>query len=117
VLEHLEAADVAIRRMLGVCRPGGTIVITVPDGRRDTFAGHFNFWTPESFRREFHSVKWDIQELDTTLVIVSQCPNGDSTRRMRALPGAFMVSENRAQWPQWHHRRRLRRGRNSINEG
>jgi len=78
VLEHLEAADVAIRRMLGVCRPGGTIVITVPDGRRDTFAGHFNFWTPESFRREFHSVKWDIQEFDTTLVIVTQCPNGDS---------------------------------------
>ena len=82
VLEHVEAADVAIKRMLGVCRPGGTIVITVPDGRRDTFAGHFNFWTPESFRREFHSLHWEIEELDTVLVIVTQRPHDDSAGSM-----------------------------------
>lgn len=53
VIEHLEAADVAVEKLMSVCRQGGTVVITVPDGRQDTFAGHFNFWTPESFRREF----------------------------------------------------------------
>jgi SAM-dependent methyltransferase len=96
VLEHLEAADVAIRRLLGVCRPGGTMVITVPDGRRDTFAGHFNFWTPESFRREFNSLKWDIEELDTTLLIVTQCPNGDSDEAdARVAPGIHGLPKSR----------------------
>jgi SAM-dependent methyltransferase len=53
VIEHLEAADRAIDQLCSRCLPKGWIVITVPDGRQDTFAGHFNFWTPESFCREF----------------------------------------------------------------
>jgi 2-polyprenyl-3-methyl-5-hydroxy-6-metoxy-1,4-benzoquinol methylase len=53
VLEHLEEAGMAMEQLVSVCRPDGCVVITVPEGRGDTFAGHFNFWTPESFRREF----------------------------------------------------------------
>jgi len=27
----------------------GILLITVPNGRNDTFAGHINFWSPESW--------------------------------------------------------------------
>ncbi|MEG2336387.1 MAG: hypothetical protein RSC04_01440, partial [Bacteroidales bacterium] len=28
---------------------GGTLVISVPDGRKDTYSGHIQFWSPESW--------------------------------------------------------------------
>jgi hypothetical protein len=28
----------------------GVLVVTVPDGRNDTFLGHINFWSPESWK-------------------------------------------------------------------
>jgi len=30
-------------------RPKGSLLITVPNGRLDTFDGHINFWSPESW--------------------------------------------------------------------
>jgi len=69
VLEHLEEADLAMKKLLAVLRPGGALVITVPQGRKDTFAGHFNFWTPESFRREFRALKPEIEEFEGYLFI------------------------------------------------
>jgi len=69
VLEHLEEADVAMKKLLTVVRPGGALVITVPQGRKDTFAGHFNFWTPESFQREFRALKPEIEEFEGYLFI------------------------------------------------
>lgn len=50
VLEHCEDPAGVIHDMLKVVRPGGVIVITVPDGRKDTWDGHIHFWSPESFR-------------------------------------------------------------------
>lgn len=70
VIEHLEEADRAVEKLVAVCRPGGTIVITAPHGRRDTFAGHFNFWTPESFCREFRAMKPEVEEFESYLFIV-----------------------------------------------
>ena len=70
VLEHLEDADMAMEQLQAVCRPGGTLVVTVPQGRKDTFAGHFNFWTEESFRREFREFRPEIEEFETYLFIV-----------------------------------------------
>jgi SAM-dependent methyltransferase len=69
VLEHLEDADLAMEALHGACRVGGTIAVTVPDGCRDTFAGHFNFWTPESFRREFRRLDPIVEELGSYLFI------------------------------------------------
>lgn len=43
-LEHIEAADVALANMVSWLAPGGVLVLTVPDGARDTFAGHVHFW-------------------------------------------------------------------------
>lgn len=62
VLEHLVHPAGALRTLLGMLHPGGTLVLTVPDGRRDSFPalepypngrgywGHVNFWSPESWR-------------------------------------------------------------------
>lgn len=62
VLEHLAQPADALRTLLAMLAPGGTLVLTVPDGRRDSFPalepypngrgywGHINFWSPESWR-------------------------------------------------------------------
>lgn len=50
VLEHLLYPDKAISNLLAAIQPGGGLLITVPDGRKDTFAGHINFWSPESWQ-------------------------------------------------------------------
>jgi 2-polyprenyl-3-methyl-5-hydroxy-6-metoxy-1,4-benzoquinol methylase len=70
VLEHLEKADVALSKLVRMCATGGTIVITVPNGRTDTFAGHFNFWTPESFSREFSQWRPKVTVIGAFLFIV-----------------------------------------------
>jgi 2-polyprenyl-3-methyl-5-hydroxy-6-metoxy-1,4-benzoquinol methylase len=45
VLEHLRDPNQAVHVLGALRRPGGTIVITVPDGACDTYEGHVNFWT------------------------------------------------------------------------
>lgn len=70
VLEHLQAADEAIEKLYSRCAPGGSVVITVPDGRSDTFSGHFNFWTPESFGREFRRFNPVVEKFRNYLFIV-----------------------------------------------
>lgn len=62
VLEHLIDPGRALRRLLAWLRPGGALVLTVPDGRTDAHPahelyenglghmGHINFWSPESWR-------------------------------------------------------------------
>lgn len=49
VLEHLLYPDVALGNILKAIAPDGQAIITVPDGRIDTFNGHINFWSPESW--------------------------------------------------------------------
>lgn len=50
-LEHLVEPEVALRRLIEWVKPGGCLILTVPDGRRDNFKGHINFWSRESWRR------------------------------------------------------------------
>jgi 2-polyprenyl-3-methyl-5-hydroxy-6-metoxy-1,4-benzoquinol methylase len=49
VLEHLLHPDLAVSNLLWMVKPGGNLLLTVPNGRTDTFAGHINFWSPESW--------------------------------------------------------------------
>lgn len=61
VLEHLFHPGQALRQLLAALRAGGTLVLTVPNGRSDTYEalgmfengrghwGHINFWSPESW--------------------------------------------------------------------
>ena len=48
-LEHLLHPDKALRNILAMLAPAGSALLTVPNGRLDTFEGHINFWSPESW--------------------------------------------------------------------
>lgn len=82
VLEHLVDPEAALRRMLALVPPGGRVVVTVPDGRRDTFPahrfdeafgafkGHVNFWSAESWRFFFE------QRFPAHGAVTSMLPSG-----------------------------------------
>jgi len=50
VLEHLLHPDRALHNLLAATAEQGAVILTVPDGRQDTYEGHLNFWSPESWR-------------------------------------------------------------------
>ena len=50
VLEHLLYPDRALKMLLDGINEHGSIFITVPNGRLDSFSGHINFWSPESWK-------------------------------------------------------------------
>jgi len=49
VLEHLLYPQRALENILSLVAKSGTIILTVPNGRIDTYGGHINFWSPESW--------------------------------------------------------------------
>ena len=49
VLEHLLHPEIALRNITNMLAENGKALITVPNGRKDTFGGHINFWSPESW--------------------------------------------------------------------
>jgi len=49
VLEHILFPAKAFKNLLEMVKEGGCLFITVPNGRKDTFSGHINFWSPESW--------------------------------------------------------------------
>jgi 2-polyprenyl-3-methyl-5-hydroxy-6-metoxy-1,4-benzoquinol methylase len=67
VLEHLEYPELALYNLLKALKDGGNLIITVPDGRKDTYIGHINFWSQESFKlfiiREtlYHKKDFDLE--------------------------------------------------------
>jgi 2-polyprenyl-3-methyl-5-hydroxy-6-metoxy-1,4-benzoquinol methylase len=51
MLEHLENPAQAYRNLCTAIEPGGSLFLTVPDGRLDASPKHVNFWTSISLRR------------------------------------------------------------------
>lgn len=49
-LEHLHSPEKAVTEIIRICNHSGRAVITVPDGERDHWEGHVNFWTASEFR-------------------------------------------------------------------
>jgi len=47
VLEHLDRPADALESLRRLCAPGGRIVVTVPDGDRDDWEAHVNFWNAQ----------------------------------------------------------------------
>ena len=50
VLEHLLEPRKAMKNIVSMIKPGGVALITVPEGRADTFLGHINSWSPGSWK-------------------------------------------------------------------
>lgn len=50
VLEHLLHPETALKNILQLAKHNGYIILTVPNGRIDTYGGHINFWSPESWQ-------------------------------------------------------------------
>jgi len=50
VLEHLTHPTKGIINLVKMLYPGGVLLLTVPNGRIDTYEGHINFWSPESWK-------------------------------------------------------------------
>lgn len=50
VLEHLLYPETALKNILQLAKHNGYIILTVPNGRIDTYGGHINFWSPESWQ-------------------------------------------------------------------
>ena len=49
VLEHLEDPYLAYHNLQKSVLDGGSLLITVPNGRLDRSGYHINFWSPESW--------------------------------------------------------------------
>ncbi len=49
VLEHIPYPNQALANILNALNDKSAAFITVPDGRQDTYSGHINFWSPESW--------------------------------------------------------------------
>jgi len=49
VLEHLVEPELALKNLIKMLQPKGSLLLTVPNGRLDTFKGHIHFWSPESW--------------------------------------------------------------------
>ena len=48
--EHLRDPNRALTEACRICRPGGYVLLTVPDGEVDDWEGHVNFWTMTTLR-------------------------------------------------------------------
>jgi 2-polyprenyl-3-methyl-5-hydroxy-6-metoxy-1,4-benzoquinol methylase len=49
VLEHILQPEIALRNLILMTKSSGKLLLTVPNGRTDSYTGHINFWSPESF--------------------------------------------------------------------
>ncbi|MGV6889360.1 class I SAM-dependent methyltransferase [Rhodophyticola sp. SM2404] len=76
VIEHVPRPRKFVERIFQTMDSGGHLIITVPDGRKDTWTGHRNFWSPESFE-EFISEFYEEYEIDylenTNFAVVKKC--------------------------------------------
>ena len=60
-LEHLLYPDTALRNIFSMINPNGCAFLTVPNGRTDTFSGHLNFWSPESWKVFIETIGKDFE--------------------------------------------------------
>lgn len=72
-LEHLHRPEDALRELLRICKPAGSIVITIPNGEKDSWDGHVNFWNMAQFREFLSSHRLvEIKLLQNDAVIMAR---------------------------------------------
>ncbi len=80
VLEHMVEPQAWICKLLAVVKPGGILILSVPNGRTDThpayapredgsgYWGHIHFWSPESWALFIAASVEDNATFSTTLI-------------------------------------------------
>jgi len=72
VLEHILYPGNAFKNLLEMLLEGGILLITVPNGRFDTYSGHINFWSPESWEvfiaENSDNLRYSTGKVDETLL-------------------------------------------------
>ena len=72
-LEHLHLPEKALLEILRICKPGGNIIVTVPNGEKDSWDGHVNFWNVAQFSDFLSSYGLiDIKMLQDDTVIMAR---------------------------------------------
>jgi SAM-dependent methyltransferase len=66
VLEHLEYPRLVAGELVRICKPGGHVVIVVPDGDVDQFFGHYWFWNQERLTTLLSPWKASVSRLPDT---------------------------------------------------
>ena len=64
VLEHVLQAELALESMVSMLKPGGVLLLTVPDGALDSYGGHHHFWTLEEWAELLRQVRRDGYAVD-----------------------------------------------------
>ena len=49
VLEHIQFVEKAFSELVRITKKSGLIVISIPNGEKDDWLGHLNFWSKQSF--------------------------------------------------------------------
>ena len=60
VVEHLIGPKTAVKNLLHMVKSSGFLVLSVPEGRKDSYQGHINFWSPESWNQFIKEVLTEI---------------------------------------------------------
>ncbi len=68
VLEHLLNPWEATHHLENALLPGGTLVLTVPEGRKDHSNEHINFWSPESWKAFLDRECSGAKSIDTRVI-------------------------------------------------
>jgi SAM-dependent methyltransferase len=68
VIEHLLHPKQGVINVLTMLKQTGIAIITVPNGRPDTYTGHINFWSPESWQIFIESISQNDYDCDIGLI-------------------------------------------------
>ncbi len=78
-LEHLHRPEKALLELRRICKSGGKVVITVPNGEKDSWDGHVSFWDMAQFSKLLSPYGLvDIKLIQEDRVILAQLVKGAS---------------------------------------
>jgi radical SAM protein with 4Fe4S-binding SPASM domain len=84
VIEHIEHPRQVVAELVRICRPGGVVIVVVPDGDVDQFLGHYWFWNEHAFSRFVFEWGGVVRRLPETREFLAILPGFGTTGRFGA---------------------------------